>query len=84
VDGLLPGVDRDEHLLDAAEVGRRVFGEAAGEEGTRGIVACEEVVTATGPVGCGRDGNVVDCAVESEVDGAFGRGAVVGEELGVG
>ena len=76
-------VDGDEHLLYAAQIGDAVFGETAGEEGARGVFAGEEVVGATGSVGRGRDGDVVDCAVEGEVDGLGGVAAVVVGEFGV-
>lgn len=42
------------------------------------------MIAAAGAVGRGADGDVVDGAVEGEVDGFGGVGAVVGEELGVG
>ena len=46
-------VDGDVHLFDAAEVRGLVFGEAAGYEGARGVVAGEEVVGAAGAVAVG-------------------------------
>ena len=46
-------VDGDVHFFDAAEVRGLVFGEAAGYEGARGVVAGEEVVGAAGTVAVG-------------------------------
>lgn len=77
------GVDGHVHLLDAAQVRHRVVCETARQERARRVVAREEVVAPSRPVGGRRGGDVVDCAVEREVDGLCGVGAVVGEELGV-
>lgn len=72
------------HLFYAAQIRDRVLGEAAGQKGARGVLSREEVVGAAGAVGGGRDGHVVDGAVEGEVDGLLGVGAVVEGEFGVG
>ena len=60
-----------------------VFLEAAREEGARGVAASEEVVRAAGPVGVAVGGDVVDCAVQCQVDGKSRIGAVVARELGI-
>ena len=54
------------------------------QEGARGVAAREEVVAAAGPVGRGRGGYVVDCAVKGEIDWFGGVGAVEEGEFGVG
>lgn len=82
--GLFFRVDGHEHELHAAQVRVRVFGEAAREEGARGVAAREEVVASAGAVGLRGGADVVDCAVEGEVDGELWVGAVVGGELHVG
>jgi hypothetical protein len=77
-------IHRDVSPLGAAQVGRRVFSEAAGDESARRVLAREHVVAAAGPVDVAAGGDVVDGAVQGHVDGFVGVGAVVGEELGVG
>jgi hypothetical protein len=81
---LLPRLERDVHLLDAAQVRHAVCVEAAGEKRARGVAAREEVIRAAGAVGQGADADVVDCAVEGKVDGLCGVGAIVGFEFFVG
>jgi hypothetical protein len=78
------GVDGDEHLLDAAQVRDGVFGEAACQEGTCCVAPGEEVVAAAWAVGGGRARDIVDGAVDGEVDGLGWVAAVVGLELCVG
>ncbi len=77
-------VDRNKHLLNAAQVGRQVLLEAAGHEGARGVAASKEVVRAAGAVEVAAGGDVVDAAVQADVDWFGGVGAVEGGELGVG
>jgi hypothetical protein len=77
-------IHRDVRPLGAAQVGRGVFGEAAGDESARRVLARKDMVAAAGPVDVPAGGDVVDCAVQGHVDGFVGVGAVVGEELGVG
>jgi len=77
-------IHRDVSPLGTAQVGRRVFSEAAGDESARRVLAREDVVAAAGPVDVAAGGDVVDGAVQGHVDGFVGVGAVVGEELGVG
>ena len=76
-------IHRNVRPLGAAQVGRRVLGETARDECARRILACEDVVAATGPVDAAAGGDVVDGAVEGHVDGFVRVGAIVGEELGV-
>jgi hypothetical protein len=71
-------------LLDAAQVGDRVFGEAARQEGARRVPPREEVVAPAGAVGGGRARDVVDGAVDREVDGLGRVAAVIGRELCIG
>jgi hypothetical protein len=72
------------HLLHAAHIRDRVFGETPRDECARSVLACEEVVRAAWSVRRRGDGDIVDCAVYSEEDGFSGVGAVVGCEFGVG
>lgn len=44
-------LDRQEHLLDSAHVGRAVLGKAPRHVGARGVDAGKELVRAAGPVG---------------------------------
>lgn len=74
-------VDRHVDFLDAAHVGREIRVEAPADKGARGISAGEEVVRAAGAVRVSAGRDVVDGAVEGEVDWLFGVGAVVGQEL---
>jgi hypothetical protein len=76
-------VDRDVRPLCAAQVGRRVFSKAASDESARGVLACEDVVASTWTIDAAASGNVVDRAIEREVDRLVGVASVVGEELGV-
>tara|TARA_R110002003_G_scaffold130_11_gene12228 strand:+ start:7924 stop:8271 length:348 start_codon:yes stop_codon:yes gene_type:complete len=71
-------------LLHAAKVRGCVFLETTRQESARGVAAREEVVGATRAVGRRGDGDVVDGAIEGEVDWFLGVGAVVGGEFGVG
>lgn len=77
-------IDRDVRPLCAAQVGRRVFSKAASDEPARGILACEDVVASTWAIDAAASGNIVDRAVEREVDRFVRVAAVVGEKLGVG
>jgi hypothetical protein len=77
-------IHRDVRPLGAAQVGRRVLGEAARDEGARAVLAREDVVAAARPVDAAAGRDVVDGAIEGHVDGFVRVGAVVGEELGVG
>ena len=81
---LLLIVNGDKHLLGAGEVVREVFLETARDEGARGVAAGEEVVVARGTVHHAVGGDVEDGAVDGEVDGEGGVGAVVEGELGGG
>lgn len=78
------GVDGYKHCFHAAEVWDRVFGETASQKGARGVAAGEDVVGAAGPVSSGGGRDIVDCAVEREVDGFCGVAAVVKCEFSVG
>ena len=82
--GLLLRINGDEHALYAAQIGNRVFDKTPRQEGARGVPASEEVVAAARPVGLRRRRDVVDSAVESEIDGFVWVGAVVLAELDVG
>lgn len=75
-------VYRDKHLLDTGEVVREIFLKTARDEGARGVAAGEEIVVARGTVHHAVGGDVEDGAVDSEVDGEGGVGAVVKGELG--
>ena len=61
---------------------REVFLETARDEGARGVAAGEEVVVSRGTVHHAVGGDVEDGAVDGEVDGEGGVGAVVKGELG--
>jgi hypothetical protein len=74
-------VDGEEHLLDAAHVGRAVVGEAACDVGTSGIAAGEVLVRATRSVDAAAVGDIVDCVVDGEVEWLLGVAAVVRSEL---
>lgn len=77
-------VDRDVCPLCAAQVGCGVFGKAASDESASGILACEDVVASTWSIDAAASGDIVDRAVECEVDRLVRVASVVGEELGVG
>lgn len=70
--------------LRAAQVGRRVLRKAARDETPRGVFAREHVVAAARAVDAAAGRDVVDRAVERQIDRFVGVAAVVGEELGVG
>lgn len=74
-------IDGDEHFLDAAQVGRQVLLEAAGDKGAGGILAREEAVVAARAVDERVGGDIEDGAVDGEVDRKGGIGAVVDGEL---
>ena len=80
----LPRLERHVHLLHAAQIGHRVGVEAARQERARGIAPGEEVVRAAGSVRRRADADVVNGAIDGEVDGLGRVGAVVGFELVVG
>lgn len=61
-------LERQKHLLDAAHVGRAVLGEAACDVGARGVDAGKELVRAAGAVGAAVRGDVVNGAVDGNVD----------------
>jgi hypothetical protein len=65
-------------------ISTEMYVQAARDECARRVLACEDVVAATGPVDAAAGSDVVDGAVEGHVDGFVRVGAVVGEELGVG
>jgi hypothetical protein len=73
----LGDIERYVRPFCAAEIGRAVFGEAAGDEAACCVFAGEDVVAASGAVDAAAGGDVVDGAVEGEVDGSVGVGAVV-------
>jgi hypothetical protein len=77
-------IHRNIRPLCAAQIRHRVLDEAPGDERARGILACEDVVAAAGAVDAAAGRDVVNGAVEREVDGLARVTAVVGEELGVG
>ena len=77
-------VHRDKHLLDTGELVREILLETARDKGARGVAAGEEVVVARGAVHHAVGGDVEDGAVDGEVDGEGGVGAVVEGELGGG
>lgn len=77
-------IHRDKHLLDTGEVVREVFLKAARDEGARGVAAGEEIVVPRRTVHHAVGGDVEDGAVDGEVDGEGGVGAVVEGELGGG
>lgn len=60
-------IDGDVHLLDAAHVGRAIFGEAGGYEGARGVGTREEVVGTAWAVVFAPCGDIVDGAYESAI-----------------
>lgn len=66
------------HLLDAAQVGGAVVGEAARHEAARRVHAREHVVRPAGAVRPPVGRHVVDGPVDCEVDGLLRVGAVVG------
>ena len=74
-------VEGQVHLLDAAHVGGAVVGEAARDVGARGVAAGKVVVGASRAVDAAAGGDVVDGAVDGEVDGLGVVGAVVGGEF---
>lgn len=77
-------IDRDVCPLCAAQVRCRVFSKAASDEAARGVLACEDVVASTGAIDAAASSDIVDSAVEREVDWLVRIAAVVGEKLGVG
>lgn len=74
----------DKHFLRTDQIPRQIFLETARDEGARGVAPGEEIVAPAGPVDgrVGRD--VEDGAVDGEVDGEGGVGAIVEGEFGGG
>lgn len=77
-------VDRDVRPLCAAQVRRGVFRKAASDESARGVLACEDVVASSRAIDAAASSDIVDRAVEREVDRLVRVASIVGEELGVG
>lgn len=73
--------DGEVHFLQTAQIGSQVFLEAAGDKGARGIAAGKDAVGASGAVHVAALGDVVDGAVDGEVDGFGFVGAIEGLEL---
>lgn len=71
-------VDGDISQFCTTGIWRQVFLETAGYKRTGCVTAGEEIITAAGAVDVAAGGDVVDCAVESDVDGFAGVFAVVG------
>lgn len=74
-------VEREEHLLDTAHVGRPVFAEATSDEAAAGVNAREHVVRPTLTVGVRVGRHVVNGSVDGQVDGLALDGSVVLGEL---
>lgn len=74
-------IKRQVHVLHTAHVGRSVLSEAAGDETAGGINASEDVVRAAGAVDTRAGGDVVDGAVDGEVDGLGWVGTIVEGEV---
>lgn len=74
-------IDGDIHLLDTVQIRGKVLLETARDESARGVAAGEEVVAPARAVHHGVGGDVEDGAVDGEVDGEGGVGAVVEGEL---
>lgn len=72
-----------EHEFHATQIRINVAIETRSHEGARGICASEEVVRTAWAVEAGAGGNIVDCAVDCQVKGLSGIGAIVGAELGI-
>lgn len=79
----LRGARRHEHTLHATHIGIDVGVKAGSNEGPRCVGAAKEGVRTAWAVEVGAFGDVVDCAVDGQVDGFGGIGAVVVAELGV-
>lgn len=71
-------VDRYIRLLGSTDIRCQVFLETAGDESTRGITAGEKVVAAAGTVDVAAGRDVVDGAVQCNVDGFQRVAAIVG------
>jgi hypothetical protein len=76
-------IDRNVCPLCATQVGCRVLSETARDEAARGVFTCEDIVAATSAIDPATGGDVVDSAVEREVDRLVGVAAVVREEFGI-
>lgn len=79
---LLLIIDRDKHLLHARQIVREVLLETTRHESARRVAAGEEVVVPAGAVHHAVCGDVEDGAVDGEIDGEGGVGAVVEGEAG--
>ena len=70
------------HFLRPAQVRRAVFVEAAGHEGAGRIAPCEDGILRAGPIEVRRRADVVDAAIERDVQRETGICAVVKCKLG--
>lgn len=74
-------VDGEVHFFQSTQVGSQVLLEAATDKGARGIAAGKDAVGASGPVHVAALGDVVDGAIDGEIDGFGFVGAIKGLEL---
>lgn len=77
-------IARDEHLFHASQVWRDIRVEAVGDESPRRVGTRKEVVRASWAVEVAPVGDIVDGAINGQVDGELGVAAVVPPEVGVG